>query len=226
MTASTAATTMQRNSQQLANIETNQQATHSTLHQIIARLNAVMFNPSDAGRGTHAFQAHGFQHSCGRERAPGGGGRVGGFTGRGGPPMYIGGTFPSLPTTQGRGIMPPAPQGGGFPPGFGGQHGGPARPPAFAPSTFAPHGGTNGGRQGPQVQQQPFSNVTKRYANWNACYSCGFDVADGHTSMSCPAHLCKATHDIYFNRQNAQQYFDLGHPCSTRNRHKTQFPSM
>ena len=152
---------MQRNSQQLANIETNQQATHSTLHQIIARLNAVTFNASDAGRGTHAFQAHGFQHSCGRELAPGGGGRGRGFPGRGGPPMYIGGTFPSLPTTQGRGIMPPAPQGGGFPPGFGGQHSGPARPPAFAPSTFAPQGGTNGGRQGPQVQQQPFSNVTK-----------------------------------------------------------------
>jgi hypothetical protein len=71
----------------------------------------------------------------------------------------------------------------------------------------------NGGQQGPpqyrgpagvqgtnQGQQQPFSNVTKIYANWNACYSCGFDVADGHTSMSCPAHLRKATHDIYFNR--------------------------
>jgi hypothetical protein len=94
----------------------------------------------------------------------------------------------------------------------------------------------NGGQQGPPqyrgpagVQgtiQQPFSNVTKRYANWNACYSCGFDVADGHTSMSCPAHLRKATHDIYFNRQNAQQYIDLGHPCSARNRHKSQFPGM
>ena len=34
MTASTAATTMQRNSQQLANIKANQQATHNTLHQI------------------------------------------------------------------------------------------------------------------------------------------------------------------------------------------------
>jgi hypothetical protein len=49
MTASTAATTTQRNSQQLANIEANQQATHSTLHQIIAQLNAVTFNASDAG---------------------------------------------------------------------------------------------------------------------------------------------------------------------------------
>jgi hypothetical protein len=76
-----------------------------------------------------------------------------------------------------------------------------------------------------QNDQPPYSNTMKRYANWNACYSCGFDVADGHTSMSCPPHLRKATHDINFNRQNAQQYIDLGHPCATHNRHKTQFPT-
>jgi hypothetical protein len=54
------------------------------------------------------------------------------------------------------------------------------------------------------LQQQPFSNRVKCHANWNICYSCGFDVADGHMSMSCPAHLQKALHDIYFMRQNAQ----------------------
>ena len=75
MTVSTAATTMQRNSQQLANIEANQQATHCTLHQIIAQLNAVTFNASDAGCSTHAFQAQGFQHGQGRGRSRGGGGR-------------------------------------------------------------------------------------------------------------------------------------------------------
>jgi len=79
MTASTAATTTQRNSQQLANIEANQQATHSTLHQIIAQLNAVTFNASDAGRGNHAFQAQGFQQGQGRGCAPGSGGRGQGF---------------------------------------------------------------------------------------------------------------------------------------------------
>jgi hypothetical protein len=61
MTASTTATTMQRNSQQLTNIEANQQAMHSTLHQIIAQLNAVTFNASDAGQGNQVFQAQGFQ---------------------------------------------------------------------------------------------------------------------------------------------------------------------
>ncbi len=48
MTATTAATTTQRNSQQLANIEANQQA------------NAVTFNASDAGRGNQVFQIRGF----------------------------------------------------------------------------------------------------------------------------------------------------------------------
>ena len=99
MTASTAATTTQRNSQQLANIEANQQATHSTLHQIIAQLNAVTFNASDAGRGHQAFQAQGFQQGRGRGRTQGGGGRGRGF-GRG-PPQYVGGSFPNFPTPQG-----------------------------------------------------------------------------------------------------------------------------
>ncbi len=54
-------------------------------------------------------------------------------------------------------------------------------PPGFGPAPFI----------APQMQQhqQPFSNMVKHHANWNVCYSCGFDVADGHTSMSCPAHL-------------------------------------
>jgi hypothetical protein len=51
------------------------------------------------------------------------------------------------------------------------------------------------------VQQLPYSNVVKRYPNWNVCYSCGFDVAKSHNSMSCPPHLCKASHEIYFNCQ-------------------------
>jgi len=66
MTASTAATTTQRNSQQLTNIEANQQAMHSTRHEIIAQLNAVTFNASDAGRGNQAFQAQGFQQGRGQ----------------------------------------------------------------------------------------------------------------------------------------------------------------
>jgi hypothetical protein len=25
------------------------------------------------------------------------------------------------------------------------------------------------------------SKITKAFANWNVCYSCGFDIEDGHT---------------------------------------------
>ena len=70
----------------------------------------------------------------------------------------------------------------------------------------------------------PYSNLTKRYAHWNACFSCGFDVPDGHTSQTCPLHLKKLDHDIYFTHQNAQQYIDQGNNCTTKNRHKTVFP--
>jgi hypothetical protein len=80
----------------------------------------------------------------------------------------------------------------------------------------------------PQVQymQPPCSKVIQKFANWNAYYSCGFDVANGHTSMLCLAHLCKALHYIHFNHKNTQQYIDLGHPCSMKFGHKTQFPRL
>ena len=71
-----------------------------------------------------------------------------------------------------------------------------------------------------------YSNLSKRFANWNACYSCGFDIPDGHTSQTCPQHLRKPDHDIYFTWQNAQQYIDQGYNCATKNRHKTVFPQM
>jgi hypothetical protein len=84
---------------------------------------------------------------------------------------------------------------------------------------YAPHGGMQ-----PQ-ERPPYSNLVKRFANWNACYTCGFDVPDGHTSMTCQAQR-KAGHYGCFTRQNAQQYIDAGWNCSTRNRHKTQFLAM
>jgi hypothetical protein len=39
-----------------------------------------------------------------------------------------------------------------------------------------------------QRMDPQYSNVTKTYNNWNMCYSCGFDVKDGHTFLTCPAH--------------------------------------
>ena len=82
--------------------------------------------------------------------------------------------------------------------GIGRQGRGP--PPPAAP--FAPHGfGHNPyyGHGGPQTQQVPtYSNLMKWFASWNACYSCGFDVAEGHTSQTCPQYLRKPDHDNYF----------------------------
>ncbi len=39
-----------------------------------------------------------------------------------------------------------------------------------------------------------YSNITKHYANWNVCFSCGFDVEDGHTSKTCRAPWRRANH--------------------------------
>jgi hypothetical protein len=72
----------------------------------------------------------------------------------------------------------------------------------------------------------PFSNRVKQYANWNACYFCGFDVPYRHTSMMCPTNLQKMLQDVYFMLQNAQQYINLGHLCCSKNQYKPQMPGM
>jgi hypothetical protein len=55
----------------------------------------------------------------------------------------------------------------------------------------------------------------KRYANWNACFSCGFDVEDGHTSATCPMEWCKPNHQVGYTRANAATYA----ACSFHGRH-------
>jgi hypothetical protein len=69
----------------------------------------------------------------------------------------------------------------------------------------------------------PFqSNTTKRYANWNVCWSCRFDVEDGHTSATCPTHWHKTNHQVGFTRVNAQQWINKGYwPC-TKGMHKNR----
>jgi hypothetical protein len=75
---------------------------------------------------------------------------------------------------------------------------------AFTPPTAGGLGFISLGHGGQQqATALPYSNLVKQYANWNVCYSCSFDIANGHTSMLCPAHLCKAGHNVYFTRQNA-----------------------
>ncbi len=59
---------------------------------------------------------------------------------------------------------------------------------------LTPIGGGRVGGIAPFAQQKAprntgpmYSNIMKRYANWNVCFSYGFDVEDGHTSKTCPA---------------------------------------
>jgi hypothetical protein len=56
----------------------------------------------------------------------------------------------------------------------------------------------------------------KRFANWNACYSCGFDVANGHTSQTCPLHLRKPDNDKYFTQKKCPAI----HQCGVWMQHK------
>jgi hypothetical protein len=69
----------------------------------------------------------------------------------------------------------------------------------------------------------PFqSNLTKKHANWNVCWSCGFDVEDGHMSAMCPTHWCKTDHQVGFTLENAQQWINLGYAPCTKGMHKTK----
>jgi hypothetical protein len=71
-----------------------------------------------------------------------------------------------------------------------------------------------------------YSNIVKRYANMNVCFSCGFDVEDGHSSSTCPQQWHRPNHQVGFTRANAQQYINAGYDACTRAMHKTQYPAM
>jgi hypothetical protein len=90
----------------------------------------------------------------------------------------------------------------------------------FAP----PNLGRDTGPFGAQPQFQNTPNPIKRYANWNACFSWGFDGEDGHTSATCPTFLRKHNHQVKYMRDNAAAY--AVYEPSTKGRHKTQLPNM
>jgi hypothetical protein len=100
---------------------------------------------------------------------------------------------------------------------------------------------TSGGGSLPTIATQPVpglpfagtgpanasqSNIIKRYANMNACFSCGFYVEDGHTSKTCPAIWRRANHQEGYDRSNAQQYIVAGYDVCTKAMHKTQYPNF
>ncbi len=139
-----------------------------------------------------------------------GGGRRGGH-GRGGRTNFT--------TTGGRNIRTPFANfvgcgGQGGLPSIGGE---PGRGSGMTPFT----------QQNMQRNTAPmYSNITKRYANWNVCFSCGFDVKDGHTSKTCPDPWRRANHQEGFNRNNLGQYIAVGYDACTKAMHKSQLPTM
>jgi len=202
LTATTATNSSQQMGQYIQTLAHQQDLLHRNQHQMMEQMAALSFNQSDAGRG---IGCQGCQPQPPAPFTPNGLARGGQFApnvfGRGG----------GQGQGRGRGC------GRGPPPGF---NTGGRGPPIMLVTTGRTPGymgpPTIGGRyfatppQAQHVQPPPYSNLTKRFANWNECYSCGFDVPDGHTSQTCPHHLRKPDHDIHFTRQNAQQYIDQG----------------
>ena len=100
------------------------------------------------------------------------------------------------------------------------------RTTAFADYVPGGRGGNYSASGGP-IAHRPFqSNLVKVHNNWNVCYSCGFDVEDGHDSMTCHMDWRKPGHDVYFTRANAQQKLDAGCDTCTRGIHKSILPGQ
>jgi hypothetical protein len=66
----------------------------------------------------------------------------------------------------------------------------------------------------------------KKFVNWNLCFSCGFDVEEGHTSKTCPANWRKMNHQEGFTRENSRQWINAGYDPCTKGMHKSQFPNF
>ncbi len=122
--------------------------------------------------------------------------------------------------------------------GQGGSRGRPRRP-SFSAMMRNQAGTVTNGHQGMFAPPQQFGgpgpfapmmptqmgnapSPIKRYRNWNACFSCGFDVADGHTLATCPMEWRKPNHQVGYTRENLASFAAYA-PC-TKGQHKMQFP--
>jgi hypothetical protein len=68
----------------------------------------------------------------------------------------------------------------------------------------------------------PFLNAVKSYANCNVCYTCRFDMEEGHTSAMCHKSWKKSNHQEGFTRANLQEYLNVGWDPCTKGIHRSQ----
>jgi uncharacterized membrane protein YgcG len=155
--------------------------------------------PPFAGQANTGQNAGNWGRGGGRGRGGRGGSRGGG--GQGGARTPFANHMRNTQMARGRGGM--APPGIGYPPQAGGFNGQAAKPP-----------------------NPPHSNIVKKFANWNVCFSCGFDVEEGHTSKTCPAHWRKMNHQEGLTRDNSRQWINAGYDPCTKGMHKSQFPNF
>ncbi len=97
---------------------------------------------------------------------------------------------------------------------------------ALTMTAMIPYGG--GIAQPPPGMQQrrkktDFSNIYKIHNNRNVCCSCGFNIKDGHTSITRP--LKRWNHQDLFTHRNTQQFIAAGYNPCTKGMHKTVLPA-
>jgi hypothetical protein len=62
------------------------------------------------------------------------------------------------------------------------------------------------GHFAPLIPTQGTTNALspiKHFANWNVCFLCGFEMAEGHTSATCPFEWCKPNHQVGYTIRNS-----------------------
>jgi hypothetical protein len=189
LTASTVVNSIQLAEQQFAHLALQQNLMHENMHQIIAQNNVLSFNQSNAGK----EKLEGYESGSGRHLHSR---RKQGSTQTAFNSGQFGGGF--APVTSG---SAPGPTAAVEP--YGSMTQGSAPPSFYAPASnhqgsqmqyHPPKGGYGAGGYGNtppggRPPAAPFSNRAKQGANWNACYSYGFHVPDGHTSMTWPTNL-------------------------------------
>ncbi len=224
------ANSSQRHNHQMAHLALQQDLMHQNMHQIIAQLNTVLFNVSDKSRGISSCggcgQACG--HSCRQGCGPPMSTTLGFQPGGGNPkladfpqchlqadvPLV---SFPLVPRLDFQVDIQAATW-------F--QH---TMPHRLCPMVMAmlPLGNTPS-----QAAPMPTCINSQFQMSWNgfqirtSAIPADLTLLTAIWNMFCHMHLRKSSHDVNFTHQNAQQYINLGHPCSTRNRHKTWLPNM